>query len=173
MANNKIVLETGEVLIDLTNDTVNSDSLISGYTAHAANGAIITGNVIIPTKVSELINDGVYLTEEDVSTLLNKKIQSKTVEEWYEDGNYVPDAGEFIIFSDYKTMTNENGEQVYVPSIKIGDGVSNVVQLPFITSMEVEKAKVAEKLEHSLTIGTYVFDGSSDVEVPVYTGIYS
>lgn len=41
--NSKIVLGNGEVLIDLTADTVTADKLLSGYTAHGKDGAPITG----------------------------------------------------------------------------------------------------------------------------------
>ena len=41
--NSKVVLGTGEVLIDLTADTVAAASLLSGVTAHGADGAPITG----------------------------------------------------------------------------------------------------------------------------------
>lgn len=39
----KVVLGTGEVLIDLTGDTVDAAHLLAGYTAHGADGAPITG----------------------------------------------------------------------------------------------------------------------------------
>ena len=42
MANNKIIFN-GKTLIDLTADTVEAAKLLAGYTAHAANGEIITG----------------------------------------------------------------------------------------------------------------------------------
>lgn len=42
--NNKVVLASGEVLIDLTSDTVEDDKLLYGYTAHDASGASITGS---------------------------------------------------------------------------------------------------------------------------------
>lgn len=42
--NSKIVLSTGEVLMDLTNDTVASNNLLEGFTAHGADGEPITGN---------------------------------------------------------------------------------------------------------------------------------
>ena len=51
MANNQYVnkVEFGnETLIDLTNDTVAANKMLSGYTAHSKSGAQITGN--IPTK---------------------------------------------------------------------------------------------------------------------------
>lgn len=43
MANSKIVLGNGEVLIDLTADTVQKDKLLKGYTAHGADGEVMTG----------------------------------------------------------------------------------------------------------------------------------
>lgn len=39
----KVVLSTGEVLIDLTNDTVDAAHLAAGFTAHGADGAPIEG----------------------------------------------------------------------------------------------------------------------------------
>lgn len=43
MANSKVVLGDGTVLIDLTADTVEASKLASGYTAHGADGELITG----------------------------------------------------------------------------------------------------------------------------------
>lgn len=43
MANSKIVLGNGEVLIDLTADTVTKDKILKGYTAHGADGEVMTG----------------------------------------------------------------------------------------------------------------------------------
>lgn len=56
MEKNKIIYG-GEVLLDLTNDTVSSDTLIEGTTAHDKSGRIITGNLVPTDKViSEAIN---------------------------------------------------------------------------------------------------------------------
>lgn len=43
MANSKIVLGDGEVLMDLTADTIKEDKLLKGYTAHGADGEPMTG----------------------------------------------------------------------------------------------------------------------------------
>ena len=43
--NNKVQLSDGTVLIDLTNDTVESDKLLEGFTAHDASGEAITGTM--------------------------------------------------------------------------------------------------------------------------------
>ena len=42
--NSKIVLSSGEVLMDLTQDTVVADKLLKGFTAHGKDGAPITGS---------------------------------------------------------------------------------------------------------------------------------
>lgn len=43
MANSKIVLSTGEVLLDLTNDTVAPGNLLKGFTAHGPDGEPVVG----------------------------------------------------------------------------------------------------------------------------------
>lgn len=43
MAKNSKVVYGGEVLIDLTSDTVKADKLLRGYTAHGADGETVTG----------------------------------------------------------------------------------------------------------------------------------
>ena len=42
--NSKVVLSDGTVLIDLTADTIQEQYLLTGYTAHKADGASITGS---------------------------------------------------------------------------------------------------------------------------------
>lgn len=49
MENNKVQLSDGTVLIDLTGDTVASDKLLDGVTAHDKSGALIVGNVTFAT----------------------------------------------------------------------------------------------------------------------------
>ena len=48
MAVNKVVYGTS-VLVDLTEDTVAADKMLSGYTAHDKSGSQITGNVTFAT----------------------------------------------------------------------------------------------------------------------------
>lgn len=56
MEKNKIIYGD-EVLLDLTNDTVSSDTLSRGITAHDKSGRIITGNLVpIDEVISEAIN---------------------------------------------------------------------------------------------------------------------
>lgn len=51
--NSKVVLSNGTVLIDLTSDTVDAAHLLSGYTAHGASGAPITGACTYDSDTSD------------------------------------------------------------------------------------------------------------------------
>ena len=50
MANSKVIFY-GETLIDLTQDTVEADALLAGYTAHDKNGETITGTLALNFSV--------------------------------------------------------------------------------------------------------------------------
>lgn len=51
--NSKVVLASGEVLIDLTSDTVDAAHLLEGYTAHGKDGAPITGTNTFDSDTSD------------------------------------------------------------------------------------------------------------------------
>lgn len=52
MANSKVVLSNGTVLIDLTSDTVDAAHLLDGYTAHGANGVLVEGSCTFDADTS-------------------------------------------------------------------------------------------------------------------------
>jgi len=51
--NSKVVLASGEVLIDLTSDTVDAAHLLKDYTAHGADGAPVTGTCEYDSNTSD------------------------------------------------------------------------------------------------------------------------
>lgn len=51
--NSKVVLASGEVLMDLTSDTIDAAHLLSGVTAHDKSGAPITGSCTYDSDTSE------------------------------------------------------------------------------------------------------------------------
>lgn len=51
--NSKVVLASGEVLMDLTSDTVDAAHLLKDYTAHGANGAPVTGTCTFDSDTSD------------------------------------------------------------------------------------------------------------------------
>lgn len=88
------------------------------------------------------------------------QLKNDTEAHWNLATNFVPKQGEVIIYSADDTHPFSR--------LKVGDGNTTVSNLPFINSGS------SEKVNHTLTFGngTYVYDGSTDVTVPVYTGAY-
>lgn len=80
MANNKIQLANGEVLIDLTGDTVTPESLEAGITAHNAAGEQITGTRSINSlDTSTDLDDGDFVPFFDSSAGESRKSTWETV----------------------------------------------------------------------------------------------
>ena len=69
-------------------------------------------------------------------TQYNTRIQMKsdTTANWVAQRTFVPLAGEIIIYTDYETKTDDNGKTVNIPAIKIGDGSTYGVDLPFVNN---------------------------------------
>lgn len=82
MAANKVVFGK-KTIIDLTGDTVQEDVLIKGYTAHKADGTIITGTAFAgyPSDYvfSESIedSDGNTVTDKTGSALVGRVVYRK------------------------------------------------------------------------------------------------
>ena len=58
-------------------------------------------------------------------------ITTHTTAYWSSQTSYIPPAGELVIYSDYKQIT-KNGQNYNEPAIKVGDGTTYVVDLPFV-----------------------------------------
>ena len=73
MANSKIVLRDGRVLMDLTTDTVTPDKLASSVTAHDKSGNKITGTMSANVKTYEItlahLGNWILLTTLDAEVL--------------------------------------------------------------------------------------------------------
>jgi hypothetical protein len=64
----KVILNN-ETLIDVTDKTVDEGNLLSGETALRADGETVRGNVVVPTKTSDLVNDSGYISTETDPTV--------------------------------------------------------------------------------------------------------
>ncbi len=103
--NSKVVLADGTVLIDLTADTVDAAHLLSGYTAHGANGAPIAGACTFDSdtsddtaQVAEVLTGktfhargtsytGTMPNRGAVTGTISTKAQEYTVPQGYHDGS--------------------------------------------------------------------------------------
>lgn len=77
---------------------------------------------------------GVAYLWEKIKNKTNNKITyySGTKLDWDSDKTLIAEKGTFYIYLDYKKIQKEDGQEVYMPGIKIGDGSSFLIDLPFI-----------------------------------------
>lgn len=103
--NSKVVLANGDVLMDLTADTVDAAHLLDGYTAHGKDGAPITGSCtfdsdtsddtaavgeILATKTAHArgtLLTGTMPNNGGVTGTISTKAQQYTIAQGYHDGS--------------------------------------------------------------------------------------
>lgn len=59
-------------------------------------------------------------------------VKTDTVEGWNSRPTYIPEKGEINVYTDFEVTTDISGQEVFIPAIKIGDGQSYGVDLPFV-----------------------------------------
>lgn len=59
-------------------------------------------------------------------------------ENWNAQLDFIGQAGAIYIYSDYVTKTDDEGNERAIPSIKIGDGTTPLIDSPFITSSDAD-----------------------------------
>lgn len=88
MANNKVVLSDGTVLMDISSDTVTVDTLLSGYTAHDCHGNQITGAATSGGSTSDATATASDIAKSKTAYVKGAKITG-TVQE-ISSGGYTP-----------------------------------------------------------------------------------
>lgn len=80
-----------------------------------------------------LDSDGVaYLWKKIKNNFNNKMIYySKRKADWDLDRNLISQKNVLYIYLDYKNI-NKNGEQIFIPGLKVGDGTTYLIDLPFV-----------------------------------------
>ena len=59
-------------------------------------------------------------------------VKRDTTANWVAHKTFIPEKGQIIVFTDYGVKTDDQGNEVLIPGVKIGDGKAYVVDLPFI-----------------------------------------
>lgn len=81
-----------------------------------------------------------YLNDEGIAYLWSKlenKIQdnliyySKTTAQWNAEITTIGEKNVLYIYTDYKTV-EQQGEEYFLPGLKVGDGTSYLIDLPFL-----------------------------------------
>lgn len=127
MANSKVVFG-GEVLIDLTADTVKKDKLLKGYTAHGADGEPIVGECEFDANTQDAT-----ATEAEIlagKTAYNKgnKVTGKMPNNGAVSGKISTKAGKYTVPQGYHdgsgTVQIDSTEQEKIIPSNIRDGVT-------------------------------------------------
>ena len=109
MGINKVVYGT-ETLIDLTADTVTSDVLLSGFTAHNAAGNKITGKYTGGDSDNGGDEINLLHNADWAYSLVNQRNHSDAVtdayciDRWIGNGSVTPSAGQYVSLSSGTTM---------------------------------------------------------------------
>ena len=59
------------------------------------------------------------------------KILSNTKDGWNSQPNLIAEKNTLYVYSDYRTVT-EDGQEKVVPGVKVGDGTSYLIDMPFM-----------------------------------------
>ena len=110
MGNAKVIFGN-ETLIDLTGDTVNTNNLLSGATAHDRSGTAIQGAVTVPSALDDL-------TDVDINTPADGDLlQYNATSQKWENSDTIPDE---------LTAMQENGAYNWLPNDAASQTINGV-----------------------------------------------
>lgn len=128
MANSKIVLGNGEVLMDLTADTVEANKLLKGYTAHGADGEVVTGTCTYDSDTQDATASDAEILYGKTAYVKGTKKTGTMKNNGAVTGTISTKAGQYTVPQGYhdgsgKVGVDSNEQAKLIPS-NIRDGVS-------------------------------------------------
>ena len=148
MGKSKIVLKDGRVLMDLTADTVKADKLLKGYTAHGADGELVTGTCEYDANTQDAT-----ATEDEIlvgKTAYNKgnKVTGKMKNNGAVAGKISTKAGKYTVPQGYHdgsgTVQIDSTEQAKLIPMNIREGVTVLGVTGTMSGSEAEKKQSKE-----------------------------
>lgn len=107
--------------------TLNGDGRISG--------GLSLPHTTLETDYNRLVNkpsiNGVELSGEKSAQDLYI-VSENTTAGWGENPMYLPKRGEICVYTDHHSVTDDMGNVLVYPGIKIGDGNAYLIDLPFV-----------------------------------------
>ena len=99
---------------------------------HATMSATLTPRGVVSGGINPNVSLSAELQTGNGSGSGNCKIITKTKAEWNAVPTLMSHKNTLYVYSDYREET-VSGETVYIPRLKIGDGTTYVIDLPFST----------------------------------------
>lgn len=128
MANSKIVLGNGEVLMDLTADTVKDDKLLKGYTAHGADGNPVTGTCTFDADTQDATAADAEILSGKTAYVKGTKKTGTMKNNGAVTGTITEKAGQYTVPQGYHDGSGKVGisstEQAKIIASNIRDGVT-------------------------------------------------
>lgn len=96
----------------------------------------LTGSLTNIRSLTSIINNKLRITGQgSLPTVLDRTaIHYATTANWNAEPELIGEEGHVYIYSDYTRVDDEEGKTTYIPAIKIGDGVSYLIDAPFLVS---------------------------------------
>ena len=127
MANSKVIFG-GEVLIDLTADTINKNALLIGYTAHGADGETIIGGCDYDANTQDATATEAEILVGKTAYNKAKKLTGKMPNNGAVEGNISTKSGKYTVPQGYHdgsgTVQIDSTEQEKLIPSNIRDGVT-------------------------------------------------
>lgn len=91
----------------------------------------------------------------DMSLMDLRIVSENTTDGWNSNPQYLPKQGEICIYLDYATAQDDMGNIITYPGIKIGDGNSYLIDMPFVGA-ETRYILLERIREHELNTNIHV-----------------
>lgn len=89
-------------------------------------------------------------------------VRRDTTARWNAQTGFIPMKGEIIVYTDHAVTQDENGNDVLVPGVKIGDGNAYCVDLPFITDPYSRQNVLDELRRHEANTAIHTSEEEKD-----------
>lgn len=138
-----------EIELNTTTSALSSDLIT--LTNLVNNKADLSSIQLLTSALADKVDkvEGKGLSTNDFTNEEKQKLEAclpiryNTTEYWNNQSGFIPEEGEIIIYSDYKSYVDDNEQTHYVPGIKIGSGNGYVQDLVF-----TDKGVELQLLEH-------------------------
>lgn len=144
MAISKIVYG-GNTLIDLTSDTITKDKLLSGYTAHGADGEVISGACTYDADTQDATASADEILAGDIAYVRGVKVTGTMKNNGAVSGTISTKAGQYTVPQGYHDGSGKVGidstEQAKLIGANIREGVTILGVTGTMSATEGEKGQ--------------------------------